>query len=69
MTKKILLVLAVGILLGLFVLPDSVYDSTGLMLDIGLCLLLFFVGIDKDGNNIVIYDLTGSIYFHLIHLT
>ena len=50
MTKKILLVLAVGVLLGLFVLPDSVYDRTGLMLDIGLCLLLFFVGIDI-GNN------------------
>lgn len=50
MTKKILAVLAAGILAGLFIMPESVYDSTGLLMDIGLCLLLFFVGIDL-GNN------------------
>ena len=50
MTKKILVILAIGILLGLFVLPDGFYHSTGLMLDVGLCLLLFFVGIDVGSN-------------------
>lgn len=50
MTKKILAVLAAGILAGLFIMPESVYGNTGLLLDIGLCLLLFFVGIDL-GNN------------------
>lgn len=46
MTIKIILVLIAGILSGLFILPESVYGSTGLLLDIGLCCLLFFVGID-----------------------
>lgn len=50
MTKKIMLVLVVGILFGLFLLPKSIYDSTGFMLDIGLCALLFFVGIDIGCN-------------------
>lgn len=50
MTKKILAVLAGGILAGLFVMPESVYSNTGLLLDIGLCLLLFFVGIDLGSN-------------------
>lgn len=50
MTKKIMIVLIVGILSGLYLLPESVYENTGLMLDIGLCALLFFVGIDI-GNN------------------
>lgn len=51
MTIKIILVLIAGILSGLFVLPESVYDSTGLMLDLGLCCLLFFVGMDIGKNN------------------
>lgn len=50
MTIKIIIVLICGILSGFFILPESVYNSTGLMLDIGLCCLLFFVGIDI-GNN------------------
>lgn len=50
MTKKILIVLAVGILSGLFLIPDSIYGKTGLLMDIGLCLLLFFVGIDLGSN-------------------
>ncbi|HAQ40431.1 MAG TPA: hypothetical protein DCM73_06085 [Clostridiales bacterium] len=57
MTKKILLVLAAGILAGLFVMPESVYDKTGLLMDIGLCLLLFFVGIDLGGNEEIFSNL------------
>jgi len=50
MTIKIIIVLIAGILSGLFLLPQSVFTSTGLMLDIGLCCLLFFVGIDIGKN-------------------
>lgn len=57
MTKKILLVLAAGILAGLFVMPESVYDKTGLLMDVGLCLLLFFVGIDLGGNEEIFSNL------------
>ena len=46
MTKNILIALVLGILSGFFIIPDYVYNNTGLMMDMGLCLLLFFVGID-----------------------
>lgn len=57
MTKKILIVLAVGILSGLFLIPDSIYGKTGLLMDIGLCLLLFFVGIDLGSNKEIFKNL------------
>ncbi|MBP7223484.1 MAG: lysine exporter LysO family protein [Sedimentibacter sp.] len=57
MTKKILIALALGILAGLLVMPDSVYDNTGLLMDIGLCLLLFFVGIDLGSNKDIFKNL------------
>lgn len=50
MTIKIIVVLIAGILSGLFAAPESLYGSTGLLLDIGLCCLLFFVGIDIGRN-------------------
>lgn len=65
MTKKILAVLAVGILAGLFVMPESVYDSTGLLMDIGLCLLLFFVGIDL-GNNKELFKNLKTVGFKVL---
>lgn len=57
MTKKILIVLIAGILAGLFIMPDGVYDKTGLLMDVGLCLLLFFVGIDLGGNKDIFRNL------------
>lgn len=57
MTKKILIVLVAGILAGLFIIPESVYDKTGLLMDIGLCLLLFFVGIDLGSNKEIFKNL------------
>lgn len=57
MTKKILLVLAVGVLSGLFLIPDSLYGATGTMLDIGLCLLLFSVGVDIGSNKDIFKNL------------
>lgn len=57
MTKKILLILTVGILAGLFIMPEAVYDKTGILMDIGLCLLLFFVGIDLGSNKDIFANL------------
>ncbi len=57
MTKKILIVLAAGILSGLFFMPESVYDKTGFLMDVGLCLLLFFVGIDLGSNKEIFKNL------------
>ncbi len=57
MTKKILIILAAGILSGLFLMPESVYDKTGLLMDVGLCLLLFFVGIDLGSNKEIFKNL------------
>lgn len=50
MTIRIIMVLIIGILSGMFIFPNDTYSYTGLLLDIGLCLLLFFVGMDI-GNN------------------
>ncbi|MPM17204.1 Lysine exporter LysO [bioreactor metagenome] len=57
MTKKILLVLAVGVLSGLFIIPDSLYNSTGILLDVGLCMLLFSVGVDIGSNKDIFKNL------------
>jgi uncharacterized membrane protein YbjE (DUF340 family) len=65
MTKKILAVLSAGILAGLFIMPDSVYANTGLLMDIGLCLLLFFVGIDL-GNNKELFKNLKTVGFKVL---
>lgn len=46
MTIKILLAVGLGILFGLFVLPANMAAFMGTFISIGLCILLFFVGID-----------------------
>lgn len=65
MTKKILIVLAAGVLAGLFIIPESMFDKTGLLMDIGLCLLLFFVGIDL-GNNKEIFSNLKTVGFKIL---
>ncbi|SES71842.1 Membrane protein of unknown function [Natronincola peptidivorans] len=52
MTGRIILSVALGIIIGIFVFPQAAEAYMGIMIDIGLCLLLFFVGIDigKQGN-------------------
>lgn len=57
MTKKILIALVLGIVSGLFIIPDAVYENTGLLMDIGLCLLLFSVGIDLGSNKEIFKNL------------
>jgi uncharacterized membrane protein YbjE (DUF340 family) len=53
MTGKILGAVAAGVALGFFLLPRWVLDYTDLIIDIGLMLLLFFVGIDIGMNRSV----------------
>lgn len=57
MTKNILIALGLGIVSGLFIMPDFVYEYSGLFMDIGLCLLLFFVGIDLGSNKDIFKNL------------
>ncbi|MCF8020090.1 conserved membrane protein of unknown function [Petrocella atlantisensis] len=46
MTWIIMLSVIIGALTGYLVFPSQWYDSTGWVIDIGLCLLLLFVGMD-----------------------
>lgn len=46
MTKAILISVICGILSGYFLLPDWFIDISGNLMVVGLCLLLFFVGVD-----------------------
>lgn len=64
MTFKIILAVVIGTVVGLFV-PTEWYGATDTMLTIGLCLLLFFVGIDIGKNKNVFQDIkrTGALFF------
>lgn len=64
MTFKIILAVIVGTVVGFFV-PDAWYGATDTLLTIGLCLLLFFVGIDIGKNKNVFQDIkrTGILFF------
>ncbi|SKC69612.1 lysine exporter LysO family protein [Maledivibacter halophilus] len=62
MTIHILISIVVGIVFGYFIAPEMVVQNIDFIIDFGLCLLLFFVGIDigknKDTfNNIKKYGL------------
>jgi uncharacterized membrane protein YbjE (DUF340 family) len=46
MTFKILLAVGIGVFLGYNLLLPGINESIGIMINIGLCLLLFFAGID-----------------------
>lgn len=64
MTFKIILAVVIGGIVGLFV-PDSWYALSDTWLTVGLCLLLFFVGIDIGKNKNVLKDLkrSGALFF------
>jgi uncharacterized membrane protein YbjE (DUF340 family) len=53
MTLRILLAVVIGALMGKFILPQGTLQYTDLIIDIGLMLLLFFVGIDIGLNRSV----------------
>lgn len=46
MTVKILLTVVFGVLSGLFVFPETMVIHVDMFINTGLCILLFFVGID-----------------------
>lgn len=64
MTIKIILAVIAGGVVGYFV-PHSFYGVTDHLLTIGLCLLLFFVGIDIGKNKNIFKDIqkTGILFF------
>lgn len=61
MTVKIIAAVVLGILSGIFIFPESMIDYMGVLIDVGLCLLLFFVGIDigKEGDFLAKIKKTG----------
>lgn len=50
MTISIFIAILTGILVGLFIMPEFLYEYMNLIINIGLCILLFFVGIDIGSN-------------------
>ncbi|NBG87638.1 lysine exporter LysO family protein [Isachenkonia alkalipeptolytica] len=50
MSITILLTVALGVLSGIFLFPESLQESMGFWISFGLGLLLFFVGIDIGSN-------------------
>lgn len=64
MTVKIIGAVVIGTIVGLFI-PESFYSMTDHLLTIGLCLLLFFVGIDIGKNKNVFQEIkkTGHLFF------
>ncbi len=65
MSIKIILAVAAGIGVGYFALPNEILGYTDYILDIGLCLLLFFVGIDI-GKNKDVLDKIKKIGFRVL---
>lgn len=59
MTLRIIGVVILGIIMGLFI-PENFYGMTDYMLNIGLCLLLFFVGMDIGKNKDIFKDIKKS---------
>lgn len=56
MTIHILLSVLFGIIFGYFIAPEIIVQNIDLIIDFGLCLLLFFVGIDIGKNRNIIDD-------------
>lgn len=65
MSLKILLSVGAGMGLGYFFLPTSVNSSTDIIIDIGLMLLLFFVGMDI-GKHKDVLDKLKSLGFKVL---
>lgn len=62
MSISILIAVATGILSGLFILPEAFAQHIGIVIDIGLCLLLFFVGIDIGRNKDIVNQIKSNGY-------
>lgn len=57
MTKIIMLSVAVGIAVGYFFIPEFILGYTGYVIDVGLCLMLFFVGMDLGRQKGILEDI------------
>ena len=57
MTLHILLTVGFGIVFGYFWTPEIIIQNIDLLIDLGLCLLLFFVGIDIGKNKTILEDI------------
>lgn len=62
MSLSIILTVIAGILSGLFLFPEAFAAHIGLIIDIGLCLLLFFVGMDIGRNKEIISQIKSKGY-------
>lgn len=62
MSFSIILTVIAGILSGLFIFPDVFAEHIGLIIDIGLCLLLFFVGMDIGRNKEILNQIKSKGY-------
>jgi uncharacterized membrane protein YbjE (DUF340 family) len=62
MSLSIILTVVAGILSGLFIFPNVFAEHIGLIIDIGLCLLLFFVGMDIGRNKEIISQIKSKGY-------
>jgi len=55
MTLSIIVAITMGIMFGIFVLPESFIDIADQGVNLGLCIMLFFVGIDIGRNKEVFH--------------
>ncbi len=60
MNIGIILSVILGIFFGLFLFPQSLVQHIGIIIDLGLCILLFFVGIDIGRNKDVVNQIKES---------
>ena len=60
LTKWIVLAVALGMLAGYFVIPDSVVAYCGTVIDFGLYLLLFLVGMDMGKQGTMLADIRAA---------
>ncbi|NBI06710.1 lysine exporter LysO family protein [Senegalia massiliensis] len=65
MSIKVILSVIGGILVGFFLEPDFIINHSDIIIDIGLCILLFFVGIDI-GINIDVLTKIKKIGFKIL---
>ena len=62
MSISIILAVVAGILAGLFIFPESFSQHISLIIDIGLCTLLFFVGMDIGRNKQILQQIKAKGY-------
>ena len=60
MNIGIILSVLIGIGFGLFLFPEALVQHIGIIIDLGLCILLFFVGIDIGRNKDIINQIKES---------